>query len=328
MMQQATQPRTGRGWLTLPASLASLRGSGCPGHDTPAAPHLETVLQAFLSGFNTAARHASPDEASGALRSVVPAAFEGFAFEGAGFYYALQDSVRPWRASSLHRLTTAVAPEHDFIAMVGAGFAVARLPFGARWMPRFQARLDPLTAWCVADGYGFHAGFFQWRRHVAGAVAPAGFSPQHRHLFDAGVGRAFWWVYGADEAQLVRVVARQAPDRKGAMWEGLGTALAYAGGVPPSAMRRLRDAAGAYRPDLRVGVGLAAFMRRRGGNAAEWTQQACREVLGLSEEGAAALVSRVRAEVLARPEMADPSVCRATCYLTLRAHLRTELYHA
>ena len=37
----------------------------------------------------------------------------------------------------------------------GAGFAVARLPFGARWMTRFQARLDPLTAWCVADGYGF-----------------------------------------------------------------------------------------------------------------------------------------------------------------------------
>lgn len=327
MPLEAAQPRTGRAWLTLPTSLASLRASACPGHDTPAAPHLETVLQAFVSGFNTAARHPSPDEASGALRSVVPAAFEGFAFEGAGFYYALQDIVHPLRTSDLHHLTTTVAPEHDFIAMVGAGFAVARLPFGARWMTRFQARLDPLTAWCVADGYGFHAGFFQWRRHVAGATAPAGFSPQHRQLFDAGVGRAFWWVYGADEADLVRVVARQAPARQGAMWEGLGTALAYAGGVSPAAMRRLRDAAGAYRADLRVGVGLAAFMRRRGGNAAEWTEQACHAVLGLSEDDAAAVVGRVRSEVLALPDMADPGVCRSTCYLAMRTRLRTEWIH-
>lgn len=133
--------------------------------------------------------------------------------------------------------------------------------------------------------------------------------------------------YGADEADLVRVVARQAPARQGAMWEGLGTALAYAGGVSPAAMRRLRDAAGAYRADLRVGVGLAAFMRRRGGNAAEWTEQACHAVLGLSEDDAAAVVGRVRSEVLALPDMADPGVCRSTCYLAMRTRLRTEWIH-
>jgi hypothetical protein len=50
-------------------------------------------------------------------------------------------------------------------------------------------------------------------------------------------------------------------------------------------------------------------------------------VLGLSEDDAAAVVGRVRSEVLALPDMADPDVCRSTCYLTLRDHLRTEWVH-
>lgn len=314
-----------RGWLALPQGMASLAALGCPGQSTPAAPHLEHVLRAFVTGYNTARWHGLPALADAPLRHCVSRDFEGFAFEGAGFWYALQDCLCLWRPSSLAQLTESVAPEHDFIAMVGAGFAVARLPMGHRWLPRFQARFDPLTAWCVADGFGFHAGIFHWRRHAAGSEAPRAFSDQHRQLFDAGVGRSFWWVYGADVTGVSRAIARQAPYRRGAMWEGIGTALAYAGGVGEAVMTQLHDAASEHRADLRVGVALAGHMRRRGGNPADWTALACRTVLKNSVVGASDLVGRILSDVLAAPDMADTLTRRTVCYLRLRARLRSEL---
>ena len=34
-----------------------------------------------------------------------------------------------------------------------------------------------MTAWCLADGYGFHQGFFHWKRFVEnGREAPASFN--------------------------------------------------------------------------------------------------------------------------------------------------------
>src|SRR6185436_14886304 len=143
------------------------------------------------------------------------------------------------------------ASRHDFIASVGAGFAIARAPFGLRRMKSYQARLDPMSAWCLADGYGFHQGFFHWERFVGHCEAPPpSLDLQGRALFDAGVGRSMWWVYGASPMAIAAAISRFASHRHAEMWTGIGTALSYAGGVPASSVPLLLGLAGPYRFDL------------------------------------------------------------------------------
>src|SRR4030095_11644457 len=130
-----------------------------------------------------------------------------------------------------------------------------------------------------------------WTRFIeARQAAPASPSPQNRALFDAGVGRVMWWVFGADPAAMVSAISRFDSDRRPEMWTGTGTALAYAGGGPPAASAALLDLAGAIRFDLLSGIPLAAHMWDKGGNPADWTEDVCLDLLALSVAEASDLV--------------------------------------
>jgi hypothetical protein len=179
-----------------------------------------------------------------------------------------------------------------------------------------------MSAWCLADGYGFHQGFFRWRRFVeAREPAPAALATQNRLLFDAGVGRSMWWVFGADPASIASAVSRFGEDRRAEMWAGIGTAVAYAGGGPPPAASLLYDLAGPYRPDLLSGVYLAAHMRDKGGNPAEWTDEVCSELLGKTvAEASASVVAELSAYL---DSWRGPEEEKwAGCYVALRGRIR------
>jgi hypothetical protein len=217
------------------------------------------------------------------LDSSFSPAFVGFAYEGAGLYFGLSDLLIPRSESRLSEFTRSAAQRHDFITMVGAGFAIARAPLGLRRLESYQRTLNPMNAWCLADGYGFHQGFFHWQRFIeARQAAPEGLSLQNRRLFDAGVGRAMWWVFGADVASIAAAISRFESDRQPEMWAGIGTALAYAGGGLSGATSLLLDVAGPFRSDLLSGIPFAAHMRDKGGNSAEWTDEICSTLLNLS----------------------------------------------
>src|SRR4030095_12570112 len=127
----------------------------------------------------------------------------------------------PRSKSRLSTFTHSVAQDHDYITSVGAGFAIARMPFGLRRMEAYQRTLDPRVAWCVADGYGFHQGFFHWKRFIENSEAPPdSLAPQNRSLFDAGVGRAMWWVFGADAHDIAAAISRADSERRAEMWAG------------------------------------------------------------------------------------------------------------
>jgi hypothetical protein len=217
--------------------------------------------------------------------------FVGFAYEGAGLYFAFLDLLVSRSESRLALFTRSVASNHDYIATVGAGFSIARVPFGLRRLQSYQRKLDPATAWCVADGYGFHQGFFHWQRFIADREpAPACLSSQNRRLFDAGLGRAMWWVFGADPVSIASAISRFDKHRQGEMWTGIGIALAYAGAGPANVSHALLDLAGPYRLDMLSGLPLAAQMRQRGENPARCTEDTCLELLGLTAADTSHLV--------------------------------------
>jgi hypothetical protein len=326
--------------LAIPPGAASFSALGFGGGGPWGAEvrgRLERVLEVFLAGYNLALAAGGQEELAAELRGRFDDHHVGFAFEGAGMAYAMLDLAMPWGvfggrrkwrgrgACRLGEFLAGAGRDHDYIAAVGAGFAVARLPWGRRRWAAYARRLDPLIAWCLADGYGFHQGIFHWRRYVVEcAEPPVGLAPWARQLFDSGLGRSLWWSQGAAPRRIARVIAGFAPARQPEMWCGVGVAAVYAGGAGDDAVFDLRELAGPYLPDLLTGVPFATRMREKGCNPSPVTDRACRLLLGRNPAAASGwLVETVR-RVL-EDESVERTVRQRDCYVLVRRRMVEEL---
>src|SRR5262249_3287757 len=149
-------------------------------------------------------------------------------------------------------------PEHRYMIYVGAGWAVARLK---RSLARAVKRRDPLLGWLVADGWGFHQTYFfpaQWGSGQKRMAAGAGYLAR---AVDQGIGRALWFVAGADPERVANRIGRFAFDRHADLWSGVGLAATYAGGCAPHELPALVELAGEHRPQLAQGAAFAVTAR-------------------------------------------------------------------
>jgi hypothetical protein len=319
--------------LSIPPRAATFAELGFAPCDAAVRGRLEKVLETFVLGYNLSLEITDPERLAATLRHDLDAHHVGFAFEGAGMGYALRDLLAPWRPSRLQAFLAGPGSEHDYIAAVGAGFALARVPWG-RWLwPSYSQRLDPLVVWCLPDGYGFHQGIFHPRRYIERRAAPPAVLPHFaRQLFDSGLGRSFWWSQGAEPRRIARAIDAFAPERRPEMWCGIGVAAAYAGGAGDpgdegAALGELRDLAGPYRADFLSGLPFAARMRQKGRNPSPVTDHACALLLGRSAGEAADWIVTTVERVLA-----DPSVAREVrlrdSYLLVRRRLVEELHNS
>jgi hypothetical protein len=278
--------------FSLPRKEASFERREFPGVNSPSRPHLETILHAFLDGYSLALIESNTKELVRRLHSSVAPEFVGFAYEGIGLYLSMLDLMIPG-SGRLEAFTHAAGAPYDYITMVGAGFAIARVPLAVQRMESYQKRLDEVTAFCLADGYGFHEGFFKWKSFADGRKpAPARFNLQNRTLYDSGIARAMWWVYGADPVAIAAAISRFDEERRPEMWAGIGVALSYASAGPgnPDPSSKLLELSGPYRIDLLSGIPFAAHMRWKGKNHAPWTERACSELLNMSVTEASDLI--------------------------------------
>jgi hypothetical protein len=158
-------------------------------------------------------------------------------------------------------------------------------------LPRFDARLG----WLMMDGYGFHEGYFRWRRYIAERKAPPRLSGYFRRAFDQGLGRSLWFVAGAEPDRVIQAVQGFPAERQPDLWAGVGLASAYAGGVSQGELDALLAAAGPAAGDLFQGAAFAAVARDRAGNMAPQTERACWVYGGCTAGEAAALVHKTGA---------------------------------
>jgi hypothetical protein len=171
----------------------------------------------------------------------------------------------------------------------------------------FLPRLDPLLRWLTVDGIGFHQAFFKPSR--LRSSRPAVLRRCSPQAYDAGLGRAMWFVTGGQPASILDHIARFAPERRPSLWSGVGLAVVYAGGATGDDLRRLTQGAGQYRPYLAVGASFAAAARDSAGNATEETDPVCRALTGLSAAKAAERTYRIIEEVTPGVDALDH--CRA-----------------
>jgi hypothetical protein len=292
----STVRRLRRRLLGISVAETSVARRGFRVGDAEVRDRLERIGRAFLQGYHAAIEEGRP-EALGPLLDAVDPGLRGFAFEGAAMALALLDHITPGRGERLAELLCGPGADHIYMVHVGVGWALARLPWLRRDPRRCLARLDPLLRWLALDGYGFHEGYFSWRRFVERQAVPGRLSGYALRAFDQGLGRSLWFVDGGDAGRIPATIADFDPERRADLWSGVGLACAYAGGAERSAIEALRDASGPHRPHLAQGAAFAAKARRRAGNPQDDTDRACAVLCGLSADEAAAATDDALADL-------------------------------
>jgi hypothetical protein len=262
---------------------------------------LEGVGRSFILGYHAGLEEDDPALLGARIDAEVERGSLGFAYEGAGMALALRDRLTPGRRDRLARFLAGPGEAHTYIIHVGAGWVMARLPVSPA---RFLARLDPILGWLALDGYGFHEGYFHWRRTVEGArKVPGRLRGYERRGFDQGLGRSLWFVNCGDVELLPRTIGAFPAGRRPDLWAGLGLAVGYAGGRSEAEIEALRRAAGPLQAELAQGVAFAAKARERAGNPAAHTEMAAQGICGMSAARAAAITDHTREGLPAdRPE--------------------------
>ncbi|MCI0332589.1 MAG: DUF1702 family protein [Planctomycetes bacterium] len=251
--------------------------------------HLETAAGAFVDGYNAALAKPQAEEIVTTLNNV-DAMYSGFAFEGAAMGLALLDLITPWNRGRLQRLiNTPEGDAHLYMLHVGAGWAIARIPWARRNFERAMARHHRLYRWLTLDGYGFHQGFFHTRELVVDRSVPRGLSLHAARVFDQGLGRSLWFSQGADVGRIAAAISAFPASRRSDLWSGAGLAATYAGGVEQDSLDAMRDGAAGYETYLAQGAAFAAKARQRAGNTAAHTELACHVFCRMTADEAAAV---------------------------------------
>jgi enediyne biosynthesis protein E3 len=255
--------------------------------------HLEDICRAFLLGYHAALDDPAPHLLSRALNSRLPPRLRGFAFEGAAMGLCLLDRLSFSPKIRLLRFIDPAAP-HVYLLHVGAGWAIARLPW-LRSHPRpLLDTLDPLLRWLAIDGYGFHEGFFHTRTAIRAQRRPSRLPSHLAPLFDRGLGRSLWFTEGASVPRIVSTIQAFPPPRRADLWSGVGLAATYAAGAAPADLSRLCESAGPHAIWLAQGAAFAAKARHAAQALEPATERACEIFCGASASSAAAATDEAR----------------------------------
>lgn len=277
--------------LSITETEPERRGFHAPDADCRA--RLMRVGETFLVGYHAALLDPRPSSLGAALNAQVEGGWRSFAFEGAGMGLALQDALFPRlhrRSTRLQAFLAGPGGCYRYLVVVGAGWTLARLP---RRYGHALAGIDPLLKWLAFDGYGFHHGFFGWRRSVERHRVPRRLRGYARRAFDQGLGRSLWFVHGMNPARIAASIAAFPEARRGDLWSGVGLASAFAGGLPEEQLKELRRLAGTRVGDAAQGVAFAARARVESGDGAPWLERACTVFCGASAAEVAHLTDEV-----------------------------------
>jgi hypothetical protein len=258
-----------------PAAEVMFTTRGFATDDAPAREQLEFSAFQLMLGFEFGVEQKRQDDVVLRLESV-QREYRGFAYEGAAMGLALRDAMSP-TGGHRHVESFLAGPEFDsapgskhvFMSYLGVGFTLAHLPkmLWKRALPDYRKLADyPAMRWLVMDGYGFHLAYFDHEKYVNGQHVGRGYpgfdpDPYTNRAIDQGIGRAMWFVHGANVKRYVAAIKRFPETRQPDLFAGAGVAASYAGGVELADLEWLMDAAGPYRAEVAQGAVFALRAR-------------------------------------------------------------------
>jgi hypothetical protein len=258
--------------------------------------NLEKVVAKFLEGFAYGMGGRSLPDIESSLEMIEPT-FRGFAYEGCSMALAVRDGITPVNRHWVRDLLASRGAAHIYMAYVGVGWAMARLP-RVRW--RAIAQRDPLLRWLALDGYGFHQAFFHTSKYVENqyqAPIPGWPSGYANRATDQGIGRALWFVNGSDVVRVADTIGKFAPSRQADLWSGAALASVYAGGAEPAELEEMVRLAGPYRSNAAQGAAFAAGARVLAGLVTPGTELGVKVHCGMSAAEAAAITDEAKLDL-------------------------------
>lgn len=283
--------------LALAPSLAEVTsaGRGFPVMPGPGAERLDAIPQTVVCGFEWGVDSRGLWELQRRLALVEPD-LRGFAYEGAAMAAVVLDAMSGFRTRRTLELLSGPARPHLLLAYIGVGFAMARLPrpLWGRVLPDLDLPHHPTMSWLAVDGYGFDRAYFDTRRVVHEQHEPAahpwlGRPDYFPRAVDQGVGRALWFVHGADVRETARALSLFPARRHADLWSGVGLAASVAGGATAADLALLRRLAEGHATQLGLGAVFAAVARTEAGHVTEHTGTATSVLADLTVDGAVAL---------------------------------------
>jgi hypothetical protein len=279
---------------------------GFPAPQPEVRHHLEKAGGSFIEGYNTALADPRPDVLAERLNQLSDT-YRGFAFEGAAMALALLDLVTPWQQGRFQAFCDGPGSGHMYLLYVGAGWAMARLPWTRRRFERVMRRFHPLYGWLTLDGYGFHQGYFYTPAYVHKQLEPSHLSGEARRVFDQGLGRSMWFSQGGDAERIAGAIGRFPARRQEALWSGVGLGSTYAGGVDRESLEAVRTQASGFVAHVAQGAAFAAKARQRAGNPVPHTALACEVYCRMTADQAAAVTDECLSDL---PVDVPDSACR------------------
>lgn len=259
--------------------------------------NLENIGLTFLNGFSAGIAGRTMTDIESSLEQV-ERPMRGFAYEGCGMAVAVRDAMRLTGRHWIGDFVDGPGMPHIYMAYVGVGWAMARLP-AMRWRAIMPS--DRLLRWLALDGYGFHQAYFRTSQYVGGRhQAPIPLwepSAYANRAVDQGIGRALWFITGSDPARVAATIGEFAPDRRGDLWSGAGLASVYAGGVDAADLKLMASLADDYLPHAAQGAAFAAKARLLAGLEIPHTETGARVYCGMSAQEAAAVTDSAREDL-------------------------------
>lgn len=299
--------------LTPNISATSLDTRGFHKKNPHAQDLLETVGRMFLTGYAYAAEARSTADAEIQLEQL-PIRFRGFAYEGAAMCFAVRDGLPLGGRNHVENFLAGRGDAHIYMVYVGIGWAMARLP---RWRWPKADTLDPLLRWLVLDGYGFHQAYFHTQRYVREQFQNAQFpwpadasGTYANRAIDQGIGRAMWFVGGADAELVAHMIEKFPEERHPDLYSGAGLAATYAGGADEGELRAFQRSAGRHRDQLAQACAFAAEARVRAGLMVPHTKVATRVFCGMTPERAALVTWECRPDLTVEGDLPAYEVWR------------------
>ncbi len=225
----------------------------------------------------------------------------GFAYEGATMAFTVRDAMGGGRGHRTRDLLAGSGQPHIFLAYIGIGFAMARLPrlLWREVIPDLTGTpYHPTMTWLAVDGYGFDRAYFDTPRWVDAQRRPSPYPWQGApdyflRAVDQGIGRALWFIHGGQVSNVAAAVQRFAGERQPDLWGGVGLAATFAGGCGSDALAELRRSAGEYQTELAQGAVFAAKARDFAGFVPPHAEVATLALAGMSVRTAALLADDV-----------------------------------
>lgn len=292
-----------RKWLLgIPLAEVTFKRRGFSSEDLVAMARLEHVGQVFLFGYHAALNDDGPTTLASEL-DTIDREFCGFAYEGSAMGLALLDQLSLRSHRRLRNFLYGVGSKHSYMIHVGAGWAMARLPWQRRNPERAMDQLDPLLRWLAVDGIGFHDFYFKPQRVLRSPERLNRLQGYFQHAYAQGIGRSLWFVTGANPDRIASSISLLPRQLHGDLWSGAGLGCAMAGGADRSTVERLKTLAMEFQPALAQGAAFAAKARERANNPTAHTGMTCQMFCNLDAVAAAELTDAMLESLPADEEM-------------------------